>query len=193
MFTNRRIPFVVIATIMGIAGCSDSIATDPEPLPPPVPVVVGPACEVFIDGSVGAPLFRTVTPQSTDPAINIALDDHLLWVPPSSRINKLVVFLASSRAAPSTAKIFQEEAARLGYHVIGLAYPNNPGLASFCPQSADPEACYENVRLQIITGTPQTNFVQVNRANSIENRLVKLLVYLDKTYPGEGWGQFLSG
>jgi hypothetical protein len=95
--------------------------------------------------------------------------------------------------APSVSQIFEQEAARLGYHVIALAYPNTPGLASFCPPSPNPEACYNDVRLQIITGSPTTSFVAVNQANSIDNRLKKLLAYLDSTYPEEGWSQFLDG
>ena len=134
-----------------------------------------------------------VAPQSTDPAINIALDEHLVRLPSKGRRNgRLLVFLSSSRVPPSTAEIFQQEAALMGYRVIGLAYPNTPGLASFCPSATDPQACYENVRLQVITGAPQTGFVTVNQANSIDNRLLKLLEYLASTYPNEAWSQFLD-
>jgi hypothetical protein len=136
---------------------------------------------------------REVAPRLTDPAIDIALDPHLAWVPaPGHRNGRLLLFLASSRVPPSVSQIFQQEAARLGYHVIGLSYPNTPGLASFCPVSGNPDACYNDVRLQIITGSPSTNFIAVNQANSIDNRLAKLLVYLDATYPDGAWSQFLD-
>lgn len=136
---------------------------------------------------------REIAPQATDADINIALDPHLVRLSASNHANgRLLVFLASSRVPPSTAEIFQREAALLGYRVIGLSYPNTPGLASFCPPSANPQACYENVRLQVITGEPQTGFVSVNRANSIDNRLTKLLEYLDRVFPGEAWSQFLD-
>ena len=138
-------------------------------------------------------LRHEVAPNLTDPAINIALDPHLAWLPtPGHRNGRLFLFLASSRVPPSVSQIFLQEAAQLGYHVIGLAYPNTPGLASFCPVSTNPDACYNDVRLQIVTGSPATSFVTVNYANSIDNRLQKLLLHLDGTYPEEGWSQFLD-
>jgi hypothetical protein len=189
MFTRKSISIGCLMSILGIAACSDSIA--PDAVQPDAPPVV-PACLSFTDATVKEPTLRTLSPALTDNAINTALDDHLVWTPGGAQINKLVIYLASSRAAPTTGKIFQLEAARLGFYVIGLAYPNNPGLASFCPQSANPEECYETVRMQIITGQPQTKFVQVNAANSIENRLLKLLVYLEEKFPDEHWGQFVN-
>jgi hypothetical protein len=48
------------------------------------------------------------------------------------------------------------------------------------------------VRLEILDGTDRTPLVDVDRANSIENRLIKLLQYLDANRPGEGWGGFLD-
>jgi hypothetical protein len=134
-----------------------------------------------------------VAPTLTDPAVTLALDPHIAWLAsPGHRNGRLFLFLASSRVPPSVSQIVQQEAAWLGYHVIGLSYPNTPGLASFCPVSANPDACYNDVRLQIITGSPATPFVTVNQANSIDNRLAKVLVYLEATFPDEGWSQFLD-
>jgi hypothetical protein len=61
-----------------------------------------------------------------------------------------------------------------------------------CAQDPD-AACFAKTRLQIIDGTERTTKVSVNRANSIENRLMKLLEYLDAKYPGEGWGAYVDG
>jgi hypothetical protein len=155
---------------------------------------VGPPSEARASRSEDIALLRhEIAPNLTDPAVNIALDPHVAWLAsPGHRNGRLFLFLASSRVPPSVSQIVQQEAARLGYHVIGLSYPNTPGLASFCPVSANPDACYNDVRLQIITGSPSTSFVAVNQANSIDNRLVKLLTHLDATYPDEGWSQFLD-
>src|SRR6185436_7988323 len=107
--------------------------------------------------------------------------------------HRLFIFLPGTGVDPSLYQMVQTEAARLGYHVIGLMYPNANAIAAICLPLPDPETCYEGVRLQILTGSPQTGLVDVNRANSIENRLVKLLHYLALRYPREGWAQFLEG
>jgi hypothetical protein len=52
--------------------------------------------------------------------------------------------------------------------------------------------CYGKVRLEVIDGTDRTQLVNVNRSNSIENRLIRLLLYLHARSPGDGWGQYLS-
>ena len=53
--------------------------------------------------------------------------------------------------------------------------------------------CQWKVRREIITGVDTSPLVDVNAANSIVNRLEKLLSYLGAYYPKEGWGQYLSG
>ena len=45
--------------------------------------------------------------------------------------------------------------------------------------------------MAIISGG-ETQWVTVSRTESIENRLIKLLMYLKKTRPRERWDQFLS-
>jgi len=85
----------------------------------------------------------------------------------------------------------QQEAARAGYHVIGLMYPTGGGLAKACPTTPDPSACYENARLEIIDGIDRVSFLNLNVANSIDNRLTKLLRYLARQFPEEGWDRFL--
>ena len=135
----------------------------------------------------------TVDPEETDPRIDVALDPHIVRIPATGGNGRLFVFLPSSRVPPSTGDVFQAEAARLGYHVIGLSYPNNPGLVSFCPSAPDPDACYEATRLEVITGEDLSPFVTVSVANSIENRLTRLLQHLAITRPGDGWDRFLSG
>ena len=177
----------LIILSLTLLGCSD------VDLPSSPTHAIAGADERMLDASDPAIERIAVLPRATDPAIDIALDEHLVRLADNGRRNgRLLVFLASSRVAPSTAELFQQEAALVGYRVIGLSYPNTPGLASFCPSSVDPQGCYENVRLQVITGEPQTGLVPVNEANSIDNRLLKLLEYLDATYPGEAWSQFLN-
>ena len=58
-----------------------------------------------------------------------------------------------------------------------------------CGGSSDAD-CFENVRREIIDCTGRSSLLSVNRANSMENRLLKLLQYLHQQKPGEGWNQF---
>ena len=140
-----------------------------------------------------APLvLHLVAPGTTDPTIDRALDNHYVWLDTTARSNhKLLVFLPGTGLTPAVYQLVQQEAARLGYHVIGLMYPNAGGSAKVCPTAPDPSTCYENARLEIIDGIDRVAFLDVNVANSIDNRLTKLLEYLTLQYPDEGWDRFL--
>jgi len=155
---------------------------------------VGPRSLAFdaVETTAAPLVFHVVAPQTTDPAIDRALDNHYAWLDTTARSNhRLFVFLPGTGQNPSTFQLVQQEAARLGYHVIGLMYPNAGGLAKVCPTAPDPNACYQNTRLEIIDGIDRNGVVGVNVANSIDNRLTKLLQYLTRQYPDEGWDRFL--
>src|SRR2546425_176766 len=155
---------------------------------------VRPRSPAFEANTMPAPtlVLHVVAPQATDPAIDQGLDDHYVWIDTTARSNhKLFVFLPGTGQNPSIFQLVQQEAARLGYHVIGLMYPTGGGLAKACPTTPDPSACYENARLEIIDGIDRVAFLNVSVANSIDNRLTKLLQYLALQYPDEGWDRFL--
>ena len=169
---------VVLATLLTVVGIGDAASQRAGVAP---------------EHAKASLVMHAVAPNLTDPRIDLALDEHLAWLDRSAESNhKLFVFLPGSFVPPSFYELVQAEGARLGYHVIGLMYVNDTPLAGLCPAQPDPQSCYENVRLQIITGSPQTGLVDVNRANSIENRLRRMLQYLAGTYPQEDWGQFLD-
>src|SRR6266571_8044178 len=139
---------------------------------------------------------HVVAPQATDPAIDRALDDHLAWLDPTAPTNhKLFVFLPGLSTVPTETQLIPQEAARLGYHVIGLSYLNSVGLVATCMDSPDPNSCYEDAHFEIVYGNGlgiDSPIVDVNQPNSIVNRLTKLLQYLDSNYPAEGWAEFLA-
>src|SRR5205814_9496790 len=54
------------------------------------------------------------------------------------------------------------------------------------------DACYKQARLEILEGVERSDIVTVDIQNSIDNRFTKLLRYLHREYPNEGWGQFLD-
>jgi len=139
------------------------------------------------------PLVRhVVAAQATDAAISGGFGDHYVWLDPAARGNpKLFVFMPGTRNVPSSWLRLEQEAARLGYHVIGLAYQNEVEVIGVCTGSTDLD-CSGKMRMEIIDGIDRSPFVNVTAANSIDNRLTKLLVYLDAQFPDEGWSRFLE-
>lgn len=142
---------------------------------PPSSGVVGLRMSLSVDKA--APLIHhIVAPQTTDPAIDRALDDHYVWLDTAARSDhKLLVFMPSANALPGQFQLVEQEAARLGYHVIGLMYPNSVNLVMACGGASDPNACFEAARLEILDGIERSPVVDVNETNSIDNRLTKLL------------------
>ncbi|WP_395753202.1 BPSS1187 family protein [Prosthecobacter sp.] len=153
--------------------------------------------------------FTTIKPSTLNPDIDPRFDEpHWVYVQreivvqhspklPADR-QQLLLFLPGTKAPgqkdpdPGKVRVYASHtfcltAASLGYHVISLCYPNTVS-ASSCNKEADPEA-FEKFRLCIIQGGTSP-FVSVNRANSIENRLIDLLGALAKRYPQEDWGAY---
>ena len=155
--------------------------------------VIGPQNLAWAQGEF---VLHVVAPQATDPAIDRALDDHLAWLDPTAPTNhKLFVFLPGFSLTPSDYQLVQQEAARLGYHVVGLMYVNSVFLVGACDGSPDPNSCFEDAHFEIVYGNGlgiDSPIVDVNQPNSIINRLTKLLQYLDANDPTEGWAEFLA-
>jgi hypothetical protein len=144
--------------------------------------------------AAGVLVEHTVAPKATDSRIDRALADHYAWLDTRVPSNhKLLVFMPSARGIPATFALVAKQGAQLGYHVIGLMYQNDVVLAQACPPAPDPSRCYENVRLDVLDGGDRSfPMADVSVANSIDNRLTKLLLYLDSAYADEGWSRFLK-
>ena len=154
---------------------------------------------------------HTIPPSDTDPAIteppppSPPRGDNLVWLAsePSRRVGKLLVFLPTGGPTnlPSEFTELGTVAGKLGYHTIILAYRNEAPIAAL-PTANPPgcgaaelqpsNTCARDARSEILDGTNSSTVVDVDDANSIENRLNKLLVYLKHTFPEEGWAQFLD-
>jgi hypothetical protein len=165
-------------------------ACDTQKAAGPSPVLDRLAADEVTDRDRPAPLvLHLVAPAATDPAIDQGLDNHYVWLDSTAKSNhKLLVFMPATRTAPAGYQLVEQEAARLGYHVIGLMYANSVGLFTVCFDAA----CWENARLEVLDGIDRTSVVNVNVANSINNRLAKLLQFLAVHYPREGWSRFLK-
>src|SRR3954451_9766216 len=154
----------------------------------------------------------TIAPGLTDPAI---LDtpppnsrgNHLVWLPPAGhQAGRLLVFLPTGGLTniPSEFTELGTVARRLGYHTILLAYRNQAPIAAqptANPPGCGPDAapsptapnCARDARAEILDGGGESSVLNVDRPNSIENRLNKLLVYLKTTHPADGWQDFVDG
>ena len=133
-----------------------------------------------------------VDPSDTDPAIDAWTESHYVAINPSATArNELFVFLPGTGGVPRHYRFLTEHAAHLGYHAVGLRYPNDDAVNILCAGQAD-LACHGHVRHEILDGMDRTDLVAVDPTNAIENRLHKLVDYLHTTRPGEGWDRFLG-
>lgn len=133
-----------------------------------------------------------VAPQTTDPNISTNLNNHYVSIDTAvSAKNQLFLFLPGTSAVAANYLEINRTAADLGFHSINLTYPNDDAVNTLCGGFNSDLACYGNVRLEVLDGVDRSNLVNVNRANSIENRLIKLLINLRNQRPTENWNQFL--
>lgn len=134
-----------------------------------------------------------VLPEETDARIDTDLEAHYVAYNPSvASRNQLFLFLPGTGAVPRFYQEISNLAADIGYHVVNLNYPNSQAVGILCGGLNTDLDCYGKVRLEVIDGTDRTQLVNVNRSNSIENRLIRLLLYLHARSPGDGWGQYLN-
>jgi hypothetical protein len=145
--------------------------------------------------ALSAPVYHQVLPNDTDPAINDALEPHVAGLADcAQQRGYLMVFLPGTGGRPTSpyAQNLLNYATNNCMHAIGLNYPDARSVFADCHLDRDPD-CYGNWRLQKLDGIPRSPHLPNAPANSIENRLLKALLYLAKTYPQEGWDQYLDG
>jgi pimeloyl-ACP methyl ester carboxylesterase len=133
----------------------------------------------------------TVLPHETDPGILEFGRPHRIFLDDSVPARgQLLVFLPGTGATTSDQDEFGRTAASLGYHVVYLMYPNDVP-AAVCQDDED-ENTFERFRREIIQGGDFDPRVTVERVDSIENRLLKLIEWLAANRAAEGWAQFLD-
>ncbi len=133
-----------------------------------------------------------IAPQTTDPNISTNLNNHYVSINRSlTPKNQLFVFFPGTGGVAFNYLEINNTAADLGFHAVNLTYPNDDAVNSLCGAPNTNLDCYANVRLETKDGTDRTPLVNVSRPNSIENRLIKLLIYLRNQAPNDNWGQFL--
>lgn len=132
-----------------------------------------------------------VTPEQTDAAIATVHGPHLAVYDSQAVSNhRLLVFLVGTHGSAESSLKIDSAFAGWGYHAIGLDYEDNL-IAVSCAHSQD-SACFDHYREAIVTGAAVSDKINVDPANSILNRLQKLLLYLVKDDPDGGWGEFVA-
>lgn len=148
---------------------------------------------LFLSTHLATQTVITVTPSDTDFNITDPNNRHHIYRNTTvTQKDKLFLFLPGSNAVPFNYRKILGSAADLGYHVIGLTYPNEIPMAVLCQTSID-TSCHSNGRLEIFDGIDRHTGIEVDESNSIQNRLIKLLIYLHNQYPQDNWNQFIDG
>ncbi|MGV3667955.1 MAG: BPSS1187 family protein [Leptospira bouyouniensis] len=149
------------------------------------------------NGSVGSLIRYQIQPSITSTSITSDNNPHQVYLPQPgvTKKNILSVFYPGTGSTPCEVGAILQQGATRGYHVIGLSYPNSEAVNTICNQGAarNDASCFENLRNEVVTGAQVSSYVSVDTNNSIEGRLLSLLLYLAKTYPGDGWDTYLTG
>ena len=133
----------------------------------------------------------SVWPHDADPEIKrFDKPDLVLTKNGLPRTAKLLVFFPGTGGEPNGSWPFLEAGADAGYRVIGLMYDNGVAVPTICGSQSDP-ACSDRFREKRIFGDGVSIDIDDLPNESVVNRLVKLLQYLDKNFSDEGWGQYL--
>jgi len=132
-----------------------------------------------------------INPDSTYPGIEKIHSGHFVTVNRSNTSGKnLLISIPGTTGPADVMRSFDSVAALEGYHAISIDYPNNRNTATFI-NSTD-KAAFNKFRQELDFGTPVSDSVNVDSLNSIVNRITKLVIYLAKTRPREGWNNFLD-
>lgn len=132
-----------------------------------------------------------VRPVLTDVNYSPMEDSSAISINTTSPVNKLFLFIGGTGSSSSKDyNALRLHAANLGFHFINLSYLNSVAAASLA-NSNDP-LVFDKYRQEVCFGTPISNDVTVDSLNSIYTRTLKLIKYLDVTYPSQNWGQYLA-
>lgn len=101
----------------------------------------------------------------------------------------LLVWFSGTGGTPVGGWLFIEAAANAGYRVIGLTYDNGISDPQACGPNIDP-ACADRFREKRIFGDADSAEIDDQPNESVMNRLMHLLHYLDKIHPDQHWGQY---
>lgn len=132
-----------------------------------------------------------VRPNQTDNQYSAEEDSSYVARISNPDKNILFLFLGGGGSSPKTYWGLTRHVGSLGYHSISLCYSNDTG-AKLLADDPDSSKFYK-LRQEVCFGTPVFDDYEVDTLHSIRVRTIKLLQYLDNTFPSENWGQYLNG
>lgn len=142
----------------------------------------------------------TIAPTAIDPASDrYPQARHELYLPDDPSVtlrDELFVMLPGTSNMPSGFEHVMSIAARAGYRVVGLAYDTDFNPAQLCTGVTGEQAiadCRTGVIVEKIHGTDETDVIDINEANSVEGRLLRLLRYASVNHPELGADRYYSG
>lgn len=148
---------------------------------------------LFLPGLLFGQKVHMVRPNTADPLSSVPNNYHFIYINQTvTQKNKLFLFFPGTGAVPYNYREILKHAANLGYHSIGLTYPNSIAINKICLTTTD-TTCHSRARLEIFDGVDRHNDINVDVNNCIERRTLKLLKHLNANYPTESWGQYYSG
>ena len=130
-----------------------------------------------------------VKPIQTDINYAAVQDSNLIVRNTTTNINKLLLFIGGTGSNTNSYQTISNFAGNLGYDVINLSYPNTVAAASL--SSSSDSMVFNKYRQEVCYGTPLSPEVTVDTLNCIYTRTVKLINYLNTTYPTQNWNQYL--
>jgi len=138
-------------------------------------------------------LSRSILPSATQPTITRFNDPHYIALNPAhDRADApLVLFMAGTSGKPREMPFFPA-LLQAGHRVISIAYNTGEAIQQVCPANPDTE-CAAKTRQKRLYGTNTIAVIDDQPQDAIVPRLIWLLKYLDREYPGEKWGRYLAG
>jgi hypothetical protein len=138
------------------------------------------------------PVELSVKPSQTDAAIVQGDDPHVVRYESTCKSANLLLFLPGTNGEPSAGPIeFYRTAVAQKYRLISLSYIDTPAVAQVCTAARGDPLCAEKFRQKRVFGEDITALISDTPADSIVNRLTKLLQYLAATDASGGWSQYL--
>jgi hypothetical protein len=139
---------------------------------------------------------HSATPKQTDPDINTeTLFDpvQIAYLPANAanRKDKLFIFIPGTISTPSGYLKITKAAATNGYYAFGIAYSNILPVEFYAGSSPDNNTV-ENIMNEYLTGNNSSPAVNIKKASSFENRILKMIEYMDSLYPAENWKRFIT-
>src|SRR5262249_15134704 len=139
-------------------------------------------------------VIECVRPSETDPTIHRFDSANYVLLGAHAKPNaQLLLYMPGTLGQPPGPRAFLRAAADAGYRVISLAYNDDISIAVYCPKRPNP-ACSGAFRAMRIYGNRTLGDAAVDNtpSESIVNRLVKLLQYLDRNHPDSGWENYIE-